>query len=176
MDRDEQLIKRMQKGDDEAFDLFVHKYYESILRYCAYHVSGSEDAKDLTQDTFLRFFSGFSNYAHTGKAKNYLYTIAGNLCKNYYRKNSGLISEVLDEEKHQDSIHEDIDSVMNVRMCLNILQEEYREVLILFYYQGLKQMEIATILGIGLPLVKYRLKREKNRWEGFWERRNYKWI
>lgn len=37
MDTDFLLIRRMKRGDEAAFDIFVHKYYESILTYCCYH-------------------------------------------------------------------------------------------------------------------------------------------
>ena len=44
---------------------------------------------------------------------------------------------------------------------LEKLPPELREVTVLYFFQDLKQTEIAAILGIGLPLVKYRLKRAK---------------
>lgn len=50
-------------------------------------------------------------------------------------------------------------------MCLDRLPEELREVIILYYYQNLKQTEIADVLGIGLPLVKYRIKKAKAQME-----------
>ena len=153
MDTDYKLIKRMRQGDDAAFNIFIHKYYTDILRYCTYHCYDSEEAKDLTQDTFLRFFAGFSGYTHSGKAKNYLYTIAGNLCKNYYKKARGRSGEALDEGILLEDLEDELTSQITVRMGLDRLPEELREVIILYYYQGLKQTEIASILGIGLPLV-----------------------
>ncbi len=165
MDTDYKLIKRMRQGDEAAFDLFIRQYYSDMLRYCAYHCSDSEEAKDLTQDTFLRFFAEFSAYTHEGKAKNYLYTIAGNLCKNYYKK-AGKQSVGLPEEFSENS-EDDLTAQISVRICLDRLPEEFREVIILYYYQGLKQSEIADILGIGLPLVKYRLKKAKKQLEAW---------
>lgn len=165
MDKDYALIRKMRRGDEEAFDLFVHEYYEDILRYCTYHSDNSEDAKDLAQDTFLRFFSSFASYSHRGKAKNYLYTIAGNLCKNHYRQPRGQPLESIGEEMLSESPEDALSTQITVRMCLDRLSEEYREVIILFYYQELKQTEIADVLGIGLPLVKYRLKKAKEQLE-----------
>ena len=165
MDTDFKLIKRMRQGDEEAFDLFIHKYYTDILRYCTYHCYDSEEAKDLTQDTFLRFFAGFSDYTHRGKPKNYLYTIAGNLCKNYYKKANGHSTEPLDESTLSEVLEDELTTQLTVRMCISRLPEEFREVIILYYYQDLKQTEIADVLGIGLPLVKYRLKKAKEQLE-----------
>lgn len=165
MDTDYLLIKRMRQGDDAAIDLFVHKYYMDILKYCTYHCFDREEAKDLTQETFLRFFSGFAAYSHKGKAKNYLYTIAGNLCKNYCRQPRRQSLDSIGEQMLSESPEDTLSIQITVRTYLDRLPKEFREIIILYYYQGLKQTEIANVLGIGLPLVKYRLKKAKEQLE-----------
>lgn len=92
MDVDFLLIRKMKQGDDDAFEIFVRKYYSDILKYCSYHCFDTEYAEDLTQETFANFFAKLSDYRYKGKTKNYLYTIAGNLCKNYYKQQKKLIS------------------------------------------------------------------------------------
>ena len=62
MDLDFLLIRKMKQGDEEAFDLFVHKYYKDILSFCNYHCFDKEYAEDLTQETFIRFFTGLAAY------------------------------------------------------------------------------------------------------------------
>ena len=161
MDADNTLIKRMKQGDEAAFDAFVHKYYSDILRYCTYHCSDREEAKDLTQETFLKFFSCFDEYVHRNKAKNFLYTIARNLCKNYNKKAKRESMEEFNEESISEGLEYELNVKMTIRTCLDQLPEELREVIILYYYQDLKQTEIADVLKIGLPLVKYRLKKAK---------------
>ena len=93
MDADFLLIKRMKQGDEDAFDVFIRRYYGDILRYCAYRCADTGCAEDLTQETFVRFFEKLSDYRHMGKAKNYLYTIAGNLCRNEYKRQAGVPME-----------------------------------------------------------------------------------
>lgn len=83
----------MKQGDEDAFDVFIRRYYGDILRYCAYRCADTGCAEDLTQDTFVRFFEKLSDYRHMGKAKNYLYTIAGNLCRNEYKRQAGIPME-----------------------------------------------------------------------------------
>ena len=46
MDSDFFLIRKMRQGDEEAFDIFIRKYYGDILRYCACHCFDAEDAQD----------------------------------------------------------------------------------------------------------------------------------
>lgn len=89
MDADFLLIKRMKQGDEDAFDVFIRRYYGDILRYCAYRCADTGCAEDLTQEIFVRFFEKLSDYRHMGKAKNYLYKIAGNLCRNEYKRQAG---------------------------------------------------------------------------------------
>ena len=84
MDSDFLLICRMKNGDEQAIDTFVRKYYPSILRYCHLHIHDPVYAEDATQETFARFFQTLPQYRHYGKAMNYLYVIAANLCRDYY--------------------------------------------------------------------------------------------
>lgn len=55
-DEDRLLIKQMKNGDSSAIEIFVRKYYPDILKYCRRRTSSNEDAMDLTQEVFLRFF------------------------------------------------------------------------------------------------------------------------
>ena len=174
MDVDFLLLMKMKQGEEDAFDKFIRKYYEEILKYCTYHCFDSEYARDLTQETFLRFFANLSAYQYCGKTKNYLYTIAGNLCKNYYKKKK---EDVMDKEGLQAKAGAAADPFagvldqMEMQAALAGLSEEFREVLILYYFQELKLKEIAGVLGIGLPLVKYRMRQAKKQLKEFFERR-----
>jgi RNA polymerase sigma-70 factor (ECF subfamily) len=83
----------MKKGDDNSLEVFVRKHYPEILKYCYRSLSGSSLAEDITQETFASFFKNLNRYEHYGKARNYLYTIAGNLCKNHYKLKTELVLE-----------------------------------------------------------------------------------
>ena len=159
MDSDFLLLHRMRHGDDQAIEVFVRRFYPRILRYCQLHIKDSGCAEDLTQETFARFFRTLHQYRHYGKAGNYLYVIAGNLCRDYFKKPPDLTMEELPEQ--QGTLMESLDLRMDVHMALERLPKELREVTILYFFQEVSQKEIAGILGIGLPLVKYRIRRAK---------------
>lgn len=149
-------------------NLPVFKHYEEILKYCSYHCLDTSYAEDLTQETFLHFFEKLSDYRYIGKTRNYLYTIAGNLCKDYYKKKRESLLEEQSREfqnSPRQSETEDILNKITIEAALNNLPEELREVIILYYFQELKLAEIADTLQIGLPLVKYRIKQGKMRLE-----------
>ena len=161
MDEDSRVIRQMRAGSDEALDAFVRKYYPDIYRYCLRRLPSPADAEDLTQETFERFFRGFESYRHSGKAKNYLYVIAGSLCADFYRRGGGEQGAELPENAAAPEA--DTDRHLDLAAAVDALPEELREVIVLHYFQDLKLREIAHILGIGLPLVKYRVSQAKRR-------------
>lgn len=164
MSTDFLLILKMKQGEEKAFDLFVRKYYQEILAYCSYHCSDGEYAEDLTQETFMRFFASLSSYHYKGKTKNYLYTIAGNLCKDFYKKTKEIPMEAMELGKKIQPEEPQTETVLNnltIKWALDQLPYEWKEVVILHYFQELKLTEIAGTLQISLPLVKYRLRQAK---------------
>ncbi|MDM8211473.1 RNA polymerase sigma factor [Mediterraneibacter glycyrrhizinilyticus] len=148
MDSDFFLIRKMRQGDEDAFDAFIRKYYGDILRYCACHCLDAEDAQDLTQETFVRFFSRFSDYRHKGKTKNYLYTIAGNLCKNYYKKNKAPAADDVYGESGDttESLEDSVIERAALEWALDYLEPELRDVIDLYYFRELKLREMAETL------------------------------
>jgi RNA polymerase sigma factor (sigma-70 family) len=158
------LIRKMKQGDDNAFDLFVHKYYQEILSYCHHHCFDKTYAEDLTQETFIRFFTRLPDYHYKGKTLNYLYTIAGNLCKDYLKKTKEILleeNEFLEENQTEENQAEQILNRVLIEQVLEQLPDELRDVLTLYYFQELKLTEISGTLQIGLPLVKYRLQKAR---------------
>ena len=159
MDADFLLLRRMHQGDEGAIEEFVRKYYPLMLRYCRLHLWDAGEAEDVTQETFARFFRTLPQYQHYGKAANYLYVIAGNLCRDSFKKARPLALDDVPELTWEETPA--LDRKLDVRRALDSLPPELREAAVLYYYQELPQSSIAKILGIGLPLVKYRLKRAK---------------
>ena len=166
MDADSRMIRKMKNGDEAAMEAFVRKYYPDILRYCRCHVPDFAAAQDLTQETFARFFGALSGYRHMGKALPYLYVTARHLCADHYAKSREMAASDLSAFEEPIAggprgAPEDAVLRTDVRRALDELPEELREVVILYYFQELKLREIAPLLGIGLPLVKYRMSRAK---------------
>ena len=169
-DEDFLLVQKMRMGDEKAFESFVTKYYPAILKYCQIHIKDYGYAQDMTQETFTRFFRTFKQYRHYGKAVNYLYAIAANTCKDYYRKKKELpmeeIPEILDENV------DGMDENAAVSEALDSLSEELKEVAVLFFIQERRQKDIAAILGISISLVKYRIRRARELLAEFFGKEN----
>lgn len=159
MDVDFLLVQRMRLGDERALEFFVKKYYPPILKYCRAHITDCGYAEDMAQETFARFFHTLPDYHHYGKAANYLYVIAANVCRDFHRKNREIPMEELPEEA--DAEGDRLDIRLDIQAALRNLPGEIREVAVLYFVQEIKQKDIARILDIGLPLVKYRVARAR---------------
>lgn len=133
----------------------IRKYYDEIFRYCYHHVASRAVAEDLCQDTFVSFIEHYGEYRHEGKAKNYLYTIAKNKCRDYYKKKMPLYMEEVPEQETVQSVE---DTIIIKQMVMN-LPEEFREAVVLRYFQNLKYKDIAVILKVSTSLAKYKVKK-----------------
>ena len=98
------------------------------------------------------------SYDPKGKA-NYLYVIARNLCRDSYKKKRDIVMEAL-PDKGENPIAV-IENKIDIEESIKKLPEDLQEVVILHYFQDLKLKEVADIIGIGLPLVKYRIGKAK---------------
>lgn len=170
VDEDFLLVLGIRNGREDAAESFVRKYYSEILNYCFAKTGDFMQAEDMTQQTFLNFFKNIGGYEHRGKAKNFLYVTAGNLCKNFYvKKERSKEMPLREEEKNVpadgrigDFAKETADAV-SIREALMKLPAEWREAVILYYFQELKIKEIAAILGQTQSNIKYRLKAAKEK-------------
>ena len=80
------LIRRIKQGDEAAFDELVRRHYDSIYAFCYRRCADRSLAADLTQEVFLKLVTAVYRYSVTGKFTNYLFTIAVNVCNDYYRR------------------------------------------------------------------------------------------
>lgn len=153
---EEYLLRRAQDGDKEALDKLIRRYYDKVYTYCYHHTDDSEAAEDICQETFCSVLEHIGEYRHYNKFLNYLYVIAGNKCKDFYKKKKLIYLDKLPEGEAQEYEWE---SDIAMRQLVQSLPSELREVIILRFYQELKYQDIAKILQISSSLVKYRVKK-----------------
>lgn len=157
------LVQKIRNGDNYAGNQFVEKYYPLIFQYCFLHIHNHECAEDITQETFAKFFEALMSGAEIRREKSYLYSIAGNIIKNYYKKKKEILLEQIPyvEENHMTNHMTEIEIRIDIERALEQLPEEIKETAILFFFQGLKQKDISDLLNIKLSLVKYRVSKAK---------------
>ena len=156
--RDDELIAQIRCGDEQAAQELIKRYYTSVLRYCKWHCSNTEEAEDLTQETFFRLFKNLSQYDEKKKFKAYLYTIANRLCIDESRKKRFYPLE--DEEHIADEysgIHR-IDDKEEVDYFLRLLSSEQKEAVILRFGEQLSYSEIAKVVGCNMRTAQSRVR------------------
>lgn len=155
---DDKLVEEIKRGDEQAAEELIKRYYTSILRYCRWHCTCMEKAEDLTQETFYRLFKNLSGYKGKKKFKAYLYTIASRLCVDESRKIS--LSLLEDEE----NIINECDEILRleaheeITYLLNTLSPEQREAVILRFGEQLSFEEIAKVMGCNMRTAQSRVR------------------
>lgn len=152
---------------DGYLEKLITDNYEPIYKYCCRHLNQRQAAEDITQETFLKFLNSLDNYRDYGKIRNYLYVIAGNLIRNYFRKPKEICTEEVSDSEETAPDHGDgiLDRLM-VREALSALEKMEKEIVILRYYQDLKLGDISKILGIPVSTVRYKLKNAEKQLRG----------
>ncbi len=85
-DPDRGILERAAAGDAEAFGVLVTRHQERLLRLCERMLGDVEEARDATQEVFLKAFRKAGSYRPRGKVYTWLYRIAVNHCLNRLRR------------------------------------------------------------------------------------------
>jgi RNA polymerase sigma-70 factor (ECF subfamily) len=173
---DQDLILRAQRGDEEAFRGLVEKYRRRAY-WVAYNlVSDEDEARDISQEAFIRVFKSLGRFDLKYKFYTWLYQIVTNLSIDALRKRRnqrGLsLDEVGDVRANQVSAHERLERAElkdRVASVLALLPPKYRAVITLREIEGLSSKEIAEIVGSTHATVRWRLHRARLLFRDAWE-------
>lgn len=171
---DKELIKRIQSGEKELLGILIDRYYYDIYRFCYYKTGNSNLSYDLTQDTFFRFIKYISSYTYKN-LKSYLFTIAVNVCNDYFKNQKLVYTSVedIDEAEFAFNKTSNFEIAYEVQAALSKLPDFQKDAVILRYYQDLKISEIAKILGVGIPTVKSRIYQGLNKLKKILEKEDF---
>ena len=84
---DEALCERVARRDEAAFELLVSRYQERAYRLAWSILRNSEDARDVSQEAFIRLFEAAGSFGGRSKFSTWFYRILVNLCLDHKRKN-----------------------------------------------------------------------------------------
>ena len=134
----------------------IDEQYDKIYRYCFLRVRHKETAEDITQETFLRYLE-HPHYNSVDKTLQLLYTIAGNLCFDEFRKKK--TTELTDTEVSADDVEENVLSGVDLKQALNRLSAEDREIILLRFVNEVPVNVIAKLYNISRFALSRRIKR-----------------
>ena len=155
---DDELVEQIKRGNEQAAEELINRYYTSILRYCRWHCSSMEKAEDLTQETFYKLFKNMPGYKGKQKFKAYLYTIANRLCIDESRKTPfyPLEDEVIPVAECDEIVR--LEDEAEINYLLNTISPEQREAIILRFGEQLEFHEIAKVMGCNMRTAQSRVR------------------
>jgi RNA polymerase sigma factor (sigma-70 family) len=162
---DEELAIQLQQGNTAALEALVRQYHEPIHAYIVRMGGDYHIAADITQEVFIKVCRYIHQYKPDLSFRPWIYTIASNTYKDYLKKAyvqrdvPGLEMEddvAVTAETPESTFLKNSEREI-IAEAFKRLAENYREVLILRYYQDLKLEEIALTLQIPVGTVKSRL-------------------
>ena len=175
-----QFIERLKRGDAGAFETLVNERSGEIYGLLYRLTENGEEARDLTQETFLRAFQSIVHFRGESDLRTWIYRIAINQARNrwrWWRRRRrdvtvsidapnvnggplGLISTLKAEktpDPEQNAIANERERALH--KALSSLRRVYREAVVLRDIEGFAYEEIATALDISVGTVKSRLAR-----------------
>ncbi|MFH0983518.1 MAG: sigma-70 family RNA polymerase sigma factor [Planctomycetota bacterium] len=174
------LIERVRGGDVDAFGVLVSKYQDKVYNTCWRMCGHLEDARDLTQEAFLRAYQSLASFHGRSGFYTWVFRIAMNLALSHRRKARLRRAHSLDQEGGVDPQAEPLrdrltdeaaeppaqrvmasEMRQQVEEALNTLEPDHRAVVVLRDIEGFDYAEIAGILEIAPGTVKSRLHRAR---------------
>jgi RNA polymerase sigma-70 factor (ECF subfamily) len=142
--------------------LELKEQYDKIYKYCYFKVKNTHLAEDLTQETFLKYFSQ-NTYISKGKPLAYLYTIAKNLCIDAYRKPEAMqLDETADEIPAENNIDE-LETNIIINQAVRTLPEDLQEIVMLRFANDLSVLDISRIIGLSRFAVRRKINSTLNK-------------
>lgn len=176
--KDEQLVKQFQAGDHRSFDELMLRYQEKVLNTCFRFVGDEDDARDATQDIFVKVYRALDAFKPKAKFSTWLYRIAVNHSLNVLRSkkrrawikrlslNAGdqhEIGLIPDHANNPENAMDREEKFKRVHQMLDSLKEEQRVAIILHQFEGLSYKEIAAVMNISVSAVESRIFRARQK-------------
>jgi len=157
---EENLVRRAQQRDEEAFTQLYEEYFDKIYRYITLRIGDQAEAEDMTQQVFVKVLHSISSFKWKGiPFSAWLFRIAHNQVVDYLRKRKRYATAPLDESLKGNEIdpqraaEQNLD-IEQLLLATQRLTEAQREVISLRFTSELSIAEVAKIMGKNEGAVK----------------------
>jgi RNA polymerase sigma-70 factor (ECF subfamily) len=154
VDNEARLVDLAVTGDFDAFAALYSLHLDAIYRYIYFRTGDRQDAEDLTEQVFLKAWEALSKYKPVGRRFiNWLYRISHNIVVDHHRRSRMIVDQDVAEidlaGDMQDTPLEKViqaEEYATLAMAITRLPEEYQQIIILRFIEGLGHAEVARIL------------------------------
>lgn len=176
-DIDQQLVERVQQGDQRAFGLLVDKYQRKLGRLLGRMIRDQAEVEDVVQESFIKAYRALPNFRGDSAFYTWLYRIGINTAKNHLvamgrRPHVSNDIEIEDAENFEDGDElRTVDTpeselmtkqiAQTVNAAMEALPEELKSAISLREIEGLSYEEIASIMDCPIGTVRSRIFRAR---------------
>ncbi|MFV0518120.1 MAG: RNA polymerase sigma factor [Aminipila sp.] len=163
-EKNSELVLRLKKGDESAFEEIFEKYKVKAVR-TAYLITGNRElAEDIVQETFIESFRTIQNLKEPRYFETWFFKILTHIAWKYSKKEKRLVpvENIFESEKIMSQQQEDYNFIneeksLQLSESLDKLEVKQKTAIYLYYYGGFSISEIAKIMGCFEGTVKSRL-------------------
>lgn len=156
------------------FCTLYDRYSKKVYNKCYSFARNEDEAKDLTQDVFLKLFIKLHTFKGKAKFSTWLYSFTYNFCANYVNRDKGRKmsdeSDTMDNHEYYLSHMEDVEEetlfelqASQLEIALENIDPEDKAILLLKYQDEVSVKDLQSLLKVGESAVKMRLKRARIR-------------
>ena len=169
---DQELVKRFTGGDSSAIEILIKRHKNRVYTYIVLIVRNQHLAEDIFQDTFIKVIKSLKEgkYKDNGKFVSWVIRIAHNLTIDHFRKekqintfsNEDYETDIFNSKKLSDGTIEDLlvekQIVKEVRLLIEELPEDQKQVILLRHYGGMSFKEIAEQTDVSINTALGRMR------------------
>lgn len=159
---------RAQRGEGKAFSELVRRYQDRVYRFLLRLTRSPDDARDLTQDSFLRAYQGLDGWKPDAPFGTWLFRIARNAAFDRLRREKLVEFVELDEDAEVPDPAPGPETTFAIAQHWRLLEAAlerlpvgHREIILLREIEGLSYEEIGQVLDLRAGTVKSRLARAR---------------
>ena len=175
-DTDKELVKRVQKGDQAAFDLLFARYQSKIQNIISRYIRDAEEVKDVSQEAFIKAYRALPRFRGESAFYTWLYRIAINTAKNHLVSRGrrppntdvdiddaelNPTSTVLQEAESPEAAMARDQLATGIDAAIAELPEDLRSAVTLREFDGLSYEQIAEIMDCPVGTVRSRIFRAR---------------
>jgi len=152
------------RSDRAAFVELYRRHYDAIFRYCVHRLFDRAVAEDVTSEVFLKMVENFHGFRGTdAQFINWLYRIATNAVNNHLRRmnrRNRLLRAAREQTNNQAAdCGESPESLALLKEAMLLLKPRYQTIITLRFFENLKMIEIAEVLGSSPGTVRSQMAR-----------------
>jgi RNA polymerase sigma-70 factor (ECF subfamily) len=175
---DGDLILSFRAGNEDAFDRLFQRYQDYVYNVCLGILANPDDARDCTQEAFLRVYRKVREFRGDAAFSTWLYRVTVNVCVAQLRRRPRHAAASLEDETVREIADDGPEAwkgparsaeEARVRAVVAELPEDYRKLLVLRYFQDLSYEEMVEVLGYNLSQLKVKLHRARRAFAKRWE-------